>query len=147
LTSNYLVAAWTWSGILVVVTIVVHVCGIASMAAVVPKFWKEEVSERTFLDTVPGSIVTVSAIALLLAILHCIESLIWAVVYVRLGVQTSIADAMLYSLGAMSTAGSGLNVNVQWRPMSAVESLDGVLLFGISTAFLFSMIKFVWRSF
>jgi hypothetical protein len=64
----------------------------------------------------------------------------------RLGVFDSMADAMLYSLGAMSTAGSGLSIAVQWRFMGVIESFSGVLLFGISTAFLFSLMAELWRS-
>jgi hypothetical protein len=56
-------------------------------------------------------------------------------------------DAMLYSLGSMSTRGaSGVDVKPEWRIMGAIESLDGMLLFGLSTAFLFSFMKFLWRS-
>jgi hypothetical protein len=133
--------------ILVVVTIAVHVSGIALIAVVVPRIWTDDVSGRkSFFDTVPGTVVAITAIAVVLAILHGIEAVIWAFVYLRLGVLTSMPDAILYSLGAMSTAGSGLNVQVQWRLMGVIESFGGVLLFGISTAFLFSLMRFLWRS-
>jgi len=32
----------------------------------------------------------------------------------------------------------------QWQLMGALEALNGMLLFGLTTAFLFAMIKKVW---
>jgi hypothetical protein len=49
---------------------------------------------------------------------------------------------MLYSLSAMTTYGhSSLLLEDKWRLMGATEALNGWLLFGLSTAFLFSMIQ------
>jgi hypothetical protein len=139
--------AWAWSVLLVLATIAVHVSGIALIALVVPRFWSEDVTGRkTFMDTIPGTVLVITAIAFTLAILHGIEAFIWAIVYWGLGVLKSLADAMLFSLGAMSTAGSGLSVAVQWRFMGVIESFSGVLLFGISTAFLFAFMTRLWRS-
>jgi hypothetical protein len=85
------------------------------------------------------------AVALSLGVLHAIESLLWAVVYVRLGALPSPADAALYSVDSMTTRGaSGLQLDRQWRMMGATEAGDGMLLFGISTAFLFYMMQRLW---
>jgi hypothetical protein len=139
--------AWAWSIILVLATIAVHVGGIALIALVVPRIWSEDVTGRkTFFDTIPGTVLVITAIAFALAILHGIEALIWAIVYAQLGVLNSLTDAMLYSLGAMSTAGSGLTIPLHWRFMGTIESFGGVLLFGISTAFLFALMTRLWRS-
>ena len=52
---------------------------------------------------------------------------------------------MLYSLSAMTTYGHASTVlEGQWRMMRALESLNGVMLFGFTTAFLFAMIEKVW---
>jgi hypothetical protein len=142
-----LTTAWIWSAVLVVVTIGVHVSGIALVALLVPRFWAEDVSGRqTFFDTIPGSVSAMTAIAVVLVVFHVVEASIWAVAYAWLGVVHPFAHAMLYSIGSMSTAGSGLSVAVSWRSMGAIESLDAWLIFGISTAFLFSLMRFLWRS-
>ena len=42
----------------------------------------------------------------------------------------------------MTTRGaSGLEVAEEWRLMGALEASDGMLLFGISTAFLFAVLR------
>jgi hypothetical protein len=52
---------------------------------------------------------------------------------------------MLYSLSAMTTYGhANLYLKDQWRLMGALEALNGMLLFGLTTAFLFAMIQRVW---
>jgi hypothetical protein len=73
--------AWAWSVLLVLVTIAVHVSGIALIALVLPRFWSEDVTGRkTFLDTIPGTVLVITAIAFTLASLHGIEAFIWAIV-------------------------------------------------------------------
>jgi uncharacterized protein (TIGR04206 family) len=53
--------------------------------------------------------------------------------------------AMLYSLGAMTTYGhASVFLAEDWRMMGALEALNGMLLFGLTTAFLFSMISQAW---
>jgi hypothetical protein len=49
---------------------------------------------------------------------------------------------MLYSVGAMTTAGAqGVTLEGHWRMMGALGSAGGTLLFGISTAYIFSVLQ------
>jgi hypothetical protein len=47
---------------------------------------------------------------------------------------------MLYSLGAMTTYGHQ-NLEKHWQLLGTIEALNGSLLFGLSTAFLFWLIQ------
>ena len=52
---------------------------------------------------------------------------------------------MLYSLSAMTTYGhADVFLESQWQLMGALEALNGWLLFGLTTAFLFAVIQKVW---
>ena len=54
-------------------------------------------------------------------------------------------SAMLYSLSAMTSYGhANLFLEEQWQLMGALEALNGMLLFGLTTAFLFATIQKVW---
>ena len=87
----------------------------------------------------------ISLLGLFLAALHCIEALLWAAAYWWLGALNSPADAILYSIDSISTRGaSGLILEHQWRLMGALEAVDGMLLFGISTAYLFTVMQTYW---
>ncbi|WP_245632471.1 hypothetical protein [Edaphobacter aggregans] len=49
---------------------------------------------------------------------------------------------MLYSLNAITSYGhANLQLEDRWHLMGAMESLNGWLLFGLSTAFLFAMMQ------
>jgi disulfide bond formation protein DsbB len=79
----------------------------------------------------------VGAAGLLLAVLHAIEAAIWAAAYLWLGALDVPKDAILYSLDSMTTRGaSGLMLEQHWQMMGALEAADGMLLFGISTAYI-----------
>ena len=87
-----------------------------------------------------------SVVVLLATFLHGVESAIWAAAYVLIGALPDGRTAMLYSLSAITTYGhaSGL-LSERWRLLGALEALNGMLLFGLTTAFLFAMIQEVWR--
>ena len=70
---------------------------------------------------------------------------IWAAAYVWLGALGSLKDAILYSLDSMTTRGaSGLTLEPHWQMMGALEAANGMLLFGISTAYIFAVMQVYW---
>ena len=84
---------------------------------------------------------------LLLAVLHGTECVIWAAAYLWLGAFDSFADTLFFSIDSMSTRGaSGLTLQRLWQMMGALEALDGMLLFGVSTAYLFSVMQIYWST-
>jgi len=87
-----------------------------------------------------------TAMGLLLALLHGIEAAIWAVAYLWLGALDSPGAAILYSVDSMTTRGaSGVMLQTHWQMMGALEAADGMLLFGISTAFIFTVMQFYYQ--
>jgi hypothetical protein len=87
----------------------------------------------------------VAVAGLLLAVLHGIEAAIWAAAYLWLGALDSPLEAILYSVDSMSTRGaSGLTLQGHWRMLGALEAADGMLLFGISTAYIFALMQAYW---
>ena len=52
---------------------------------------------------------------------------------------------MLYSLSALTTYGhASALLPDHWKMLGALEALNGALLFGLTTAFLFAMIQEFW---
>jgi cobalamin biosynthesis protein CobD/CbiB len=139
-------SSWLWSLALVAITIAIHAAGVVLIGNAI-EWIKSNLFRRglTYLDKAPGTIALMVAVALSLGVFHAIESLLWAIVYVWLGALPSPADAALYSVDSMTTRGaSGLQLDRQWRMMGATEAGDGMLLFGISTAFLFYVMQRLW---
>jgi hypothetical protein len=84
----------------------------------------------------------IGATGLLLAVLHGIEAGIWAIAYRWLGALRSPAEAMLFSVDSITTRGaSGPMLEQRWQMTGALEAADGMLLFGISTAFIFAVMQ------
>ena len=89
----------------------------------------------------------VCGITLLAASLHAIDAAIWAGAYRLLGAMPSFHAAMLYSLNAITSYGhTNLALDDRWQLLGAMEALNGTLVFGLSTAFLFAVINKVWFS-
>ena len=87
----------------------------------------------------------IGSVGLLLAALHGIEAALWAAAYWWLGALDSAAQALLYSVDSNSTRGaSGLILEHHWLMMGAMEAMDGMLLFGISTAYIFTVMQDYW---
>ena len=78
----------------------------------------------------------------LLAILHGLDAAVWvwAWAYALLGAIGSVHAAMLYSVDCMATLGSTpVVVAPRWSLLGPLEGANGMLLFGVSTAFLFTI--------
>jgi hypothetical protein len=70
---------------------------------------------------------------------------LWALAYDWLGAFDSFTDASVYSLGTMTTFEiPGLVLPSRWQMLGALEAVNGVLLFGVSTAFIFAVIQAYW---
>jgi MFS superfamily sulfate permease-like transporter len=133
---------WAWSLPLIVLTVVIHVCGLAIIGESVVKVLAESADRSRFMF----KFATVMAVTSLLAtILHGIEGAIWAAAYWFLAALPDPRTAMLYSISAMTSYGhAALYLKDRWQMMGALEALNGMLLFGLTTAFLFAMIQRVW---
>jgi hypothetical protein len=137
---------WAWGLSLIALTIAIHVMGVVMMAVAGLRFrlWLET-RNLGFRHVILTAISGIGAVGLLLAVLHGIEAAIWATAYVWLGALDWLNDAVLYSLDSMTTRGaSGLTLEPHWQLMGALEAANGMLLFGISTAFIFAEMQVYW---
>jgi len=133
---------WAWSLPLIVLNVVIHVLGLGLINERVVRSLTGAMDRRHF--TVVFAVV-MGATALLATILHGIEGTIWAAAYRLLGALPDNKSAMLYSLGAITSYGhANIFLEPHWQMMGALEALNGMLLFGLTTAFLFAMIQEVW---
>ncbi len=137
---------WTWGLSLIVLTVAIHAIGVVVLALVSLRIRARLGDRRLGLRyVIPIVIGLVAAAGLLLAVLHGMEAAIWAAAYVWLGAIASPLEAILYSVDSMSTRGaSGLTLHGHWRMMGALEAVDGMLLFGISTAYIFALMQSYW---
>jgi hypothetical protein len=133
---------WVWGLTLIVVTVVIHVLGLGLIGRRMVA-----VSDPTIERRHPAVrfVVVVGAATLLATSMHATEAGIWAAAYRFLGALPDQRRAMLYSLNAITSYGhASVSLENQWELLGALEALNGWLLFGLTTAFLFAMIVKVW---
>jgi len=135
-----------WGLSLIVLTLAIHAFAVVMLAFAGVKIRVRLDARRLKVwNLIAIQICMIGVTGLLLALLHGIECGIWAAVYLWLGAVESPVDAVLYSIDAMSTRGaSGVMLQRPWRMMGALEAVDGMLLFGVSTAYLFAVMHAYW---
>lgn len=135
-------ANWAWGLPLIVLTVVFHAFSLGLINKVVSARLR---STGRVQDLWSASILVVGGTALSATILHGIEGAIWAAAFRLLGASPDNKSAMLYSLSAMTSYGhANLYLAPQWQMMGALEALNGWILFGLTTAFLFTVIQKAW---
>jgi hypothetical protein len=130
---------WAWSLPLIIVTVIFHVIGLVFINEKIVAAMRSLKTRFRFLF----AFALVMGIGTLFAILlHAIEAAIWAATYWILGALPDGKSALLYSLSAMTTYGhEPLYLAGHWQLMGALEALNGMILFGLTTAFLYGMIR------
>jgi uncharacterized membrane protein len=133
---------WAWGIPLILLTVLIHVVGLGFINQKAVKVFSH-VTERSHPMAVFA--VVMGTTTLFATSLHAVEAGLWAFSYLLLGALPDYRDAMLYSLNAITSYGhESLMLEHRWQLLGAIEALNGCLLFGLSTAFLFGIISKVW---
>src|SRR5215467_13272729 len=138
--------SWRWGLSLIALTLAIHATAVVMMAFVTMRIRARlETRDVNLWNLVAMLICIIVVTGLLLAMLHAIECGIWAAAYLWLGALDSPIDALLFSVDSMSTRGSsGLTLQRHWQMMGALEAVNGMLLFGVSTAYIFAVMQVYW---
>ncbi len=87
-------------------------------------------------------IITFSAIIAL----HMVETAIWATFYYVRGLFSDFETSLYFSLTSYTTIGFGDVVLPRaWRMLGGIEGISGVLLCGLSTAFVFAIVNALFQ--
>ena len=133
---------WAWGLPLIALTVVIHVL---SLGLINERFVRllSHIAETRYPMLVFAEVMGTTT--LLATSLHAVEAGIWALSYRFLGALPDFKSSMLYSLNAITSYGhENLFLASRWQLLGAIEALNGCLLFGLTTAFLFGMIQKVW---
>lgn len=129
-------ANWAWGLALIVLTVVSHVAGLTWIRRRVLCLCTRVNDHQTMTFSVALGVAT-----LLTTGLHGFEASLWDVAYRLLNALPDNRSAMPYSLNAITSyEHTNLYLEPHWQLMGAMESLNGWLLFGLTTAFLFAVI-------
>ncbi len=133
---------WAWGLLLILLTVVFHAYCLGLLNNEVSSKLSDLRHVRHFSFV---SIFFIGGTALSVTILHALEGLFWAGTYRLVGALPDAKSAILYSLNAMTSYGhANLYLASRWQMLGALEALSGWILFGLTTAFLFSVIQKAW---
>ena len=141
-------SSWTLGLSLIVLTVAIHTTAVVLMAFGLETRIRDRVDKHQpeRLRAIPTVIGHIGAVTLILAALHGLEAVLWASAYWWLGALQTFAGASVYALSTMTTFEiPGVTLPSRFHMFSALESVNGVLLFGISTAFLFAVMQAHWH--
>jgi hypothetical protein len=131
--------SWLLSVPIITLNVIIHVYGLVRIDTRLVPFLVQQMvrrSQTTRLCVIMG------VTAFLATILHAIEGATWAGAYLTVGALPKVRLAMLYSINAMTTYGHiSTELDTHWRMMGALEALNGIILFGLTTAFMFAILQ------
>lgn len=87
---------------------------------------------------------------LLFSFIHTVHSLVWAFCYYMIPETasqfSSFSEAVYFSLVTFTTLGYGdISLGSNWRLLSGLEAINGIMLIGWSTAMMFALIQNIYK--
>jgi hypothetical protein len=98
-----------------------------------------------------GAIIKVLVFSMMFfTFIHAIHALVWAGCYYLIpetsGQFESFSEAFYFSIVTFTTLGYGdITLLSDWRLLSGLESINGIMLIGWSTAMMYSLIQNIYR--
>lgn len=123
---------WVWGVPMLLVAIAFQVVGLVGIEGLLR--WSQARRKK------PRSLMNFLWMALLLSnailLLHIVEATAWAWLYVKLEAIDDFPSAILFSFNAITSYGhNNSQLADKWKLLGAIEAMNGVMIFGISTAF------------
>jgi voltage-gated potassium channel len=130
------------SFIIVAICVVIHIGGIVLLAEWLLDRHLERNKRSGMMSFMPV-LITIFAIFI---VLHMTETAIWAVFYLEWGLFPDFETSLYYSLTSFTTIGFGdVVLPEKWRLLGGIEGISGVLLSGLSTAYLFVILNSLFQ--
>jgi hypothetical protein len=134
------------STLMVLLTVAIHAIGLFLLSRLLRLEERDERHEHIHPLSGRGIISTLAA-SLCLFALHGIEIWLYALVYLAIGSIEGLRQAVYFSTITYGAIGySDAAMAEQWRLVSAIEGINGVILIGWSTAFFVTLIARMRRT-
>jgi hypothetical protein len=124
---------------MITLTVIIHVYGLVRIDTELVPILLQRMARRSRATRL---CVIMGVTAFLATILHGVEGATWAGAYLIVGALPNARLSMLYSINAVTTYGHINTVlDIHWQMMGALEALNGIILFGLTTAFMFAILQ------
>jgi hypothetical protein len=128
---------YLWGIPMIIACLGFHVSGLISIESIFQKHYFNIKSK-----SLSSYLIVISLASAAILMLHVLESIAWAILYIKLSAFSEMKTSMLYSLNALTSYGhENTQLQAQWKLLGAIESMNGVLIFGLTAAYLFSLMN------
>jgi voltage-gated potassium channel len=132
----------TFAIVIVSICLLLHVTGILLMGQWLLRR-REQLERSAGIFAYAGLLI---GLFVLILLLHVAETSIWAMFYYSRVLFDNFETSLYFSMGSYTTIGYGdVVLPNRWRLLGAVEGISGVLLCGVSTAFIFAVMNALFQ--
>lgn len=127
--------------VVITLTIIVQVVFLGTLASVFGKVKRWVTQGLPLIKNV-----TIMVIAVLwLVIGITINTWIWAFMFLLIGEFSTMENALYFAITSFTTLGYGdLLLSDQWRILGSLSAVNGLIVFGLNTAFLVELMIATW---
>lgn len=86
----------------------------------------------------------ISGVIVLMFLSSFLEALVWALTYLALNAIDGFEKALYFSMATYTTLGCDIFLDVQWRLLSSFESVNGIIMFGWTTAIVIAAVQHLY---
>ncbi len=123
---------------MIAITVVIHTAGIIGLIV----WFKANLSRLVERPNIIAmtSILVITIVGIFLV--HTLEIWLWAVLYLWIGEFAGFERALYFSTVTFTSLGYGdITLQERWQLLSGFEAANGIILFGVSTAVAFGVIR------
>ncbi len=126
---------------MIALTVVIHTLGLVALIAGFKARAGKLIDHHPYVGMIRVLVTTIVAVFLL----HTIEIWVWALLYMEIGEFATLSRALYFSTVTYTTLGYGdVVLHDRWQLLSSFEAANGIILFGVSTAFIFTVMRRVF---
>ena len=123
---------------LIITNTVFHVSCLVWLAGLVNRIG----TSATFTPSRKGMTMLLGVAVLGVIAIHTTSAWAWAGVFYSLGEFTELSKALYFSVVTSTTLGYGdITLTERWQLLASFEAMGGLILFGVSTAFLLGVMR------
>ena len=124
------------STLMVALTVVIHFLGLLGLLFLLRRRGARFRAQESVVGQ--GLLIVLTVFGLFA--IHAVEIWLYAAFYVAVGAEPDLETALYFSTVSFSSLGFGdVLMPLEWRLVSAIEGVNGLILIGWSTAFLMSL--------
>jgi hypothetical protein len=126
--------------VVMLVTTVMHLAGISLVVKLIKAHYQHWRHRHPFFRAQKTG-----EVVLLLFLLSFLEIAVWGGVYLLVGAIEKTETALYFSMVTFTTLGYGdVVIDERWRLMAAFEAANGIIIFGLTTAAVVTVVQRVY---